>query len=88
MPFGYPSDGTSDGYTSWPCSATSPISMFFSDIRKGMKSPTNLSSTNVTSPVQTITHSAAKNCHFNNVRLPWTRPATPPEAIRPCLPVL
>ena len=53
-----------------------------------MNSPTSLSRTNVISAVQAITNSAAKNCHFSSVQLPWMTPATPPVAISPCLLVL
>ena len=49
---------------------------------------TSLSSTNVTTPVQQITNSAARNCHLSSVALPWTRPATEPPGTNPCLVVL
>src|SRR5207248_2959568 len=77
-PPGSPSEGTSEGYTSCPCSATSPISMFSVFIRSGMRRPTSFSRMNVTTPVHTITNSAAKNCHLSSVQLPWITPATPP----------
>jgi len=69
-PSGYASDGMSDGYTSCPCSATSPISMFSVLIRNGMNSPTSFSRMNVQAPDQTITQAAAKACHLSSVALP------------------
>ena len=49
--------------------------MFSSDIRNGTNSPTSFSRMNVPIAENTITHTAAKNCHFSRVQLPWMTPA-------------
>ena len=78
---GKPSDGTSDGYTSRPCTAMSPSSMSLSLIRSGMTNPTSLRMMNVAIAVKQITQSAASRLHLEQVQRCRYRRTT---ACRPC----
>ena len=67
----------SDGYTSWPWMAMSPISISSSLIRSGTKTPTSLSRMKVPTAEKTITQSAVNACHLRRCRLPVTeKPGT------------
>ena len=86
IPFGYPSDGMSDGYTSWPCSATSPISMFSCGHPQRDEHPDELQQDERATADQTDHDRAAKTCHFSSVQLPCTTPATRrPRSARACV---
>ena len=73
IPLGYPSDGMSDGYTSCPCSATSPISMFSSRHPQRDEQPDELEQDERAERRPADHPGPAKNCHFSSVQLPWIR---------------
>src|SRR5690349_7869044 len=69
-PAGKLSAGTSDGYTSWPCTARSPSSRSFSSIRSGTNSFTSRRRMKVPIAEKRITQSAVSACHLNSSALP------------------